>query len=168
MIRRLFLASIWAPGAIPEEEGPLARDLKRVILPLFDFYMVCSGWFGYQYVVPALSERLPHHVIDPLCALFAGAALVCLVGVSFPRLWRVEQGGKAVMFGLLVGFLIVLATIIFDPQDTQGPGADSRWYFVPFIAHAITMCVWSMKRLTREERTRRAKANLLQSGATPE
>jgi hypothetical protein len=151
-MRRLFALTIWAPGAIPAgPERQIERDLKKKFLPTFDLLMIAVGLLGARFLVPALSEVMPDRWVDPICLVFAGVSFACLVGVSFPALWRLEQLAKAVMFGMLLGFLGNLFWIIIT---SPGRAADSRWYFIPFVVLALVVCSWSMLRLARERSDR--------------
>jgi len=92
--------SVWHPEALPVEEFKY-RHLKRVWLPLFDLISVLIGYLAFVYGSRLLNLLYPEWMIDSVSAVFIGAAVVALAGVSFPRLWLPEIVGKVIMLGLL-------------------------------------------------------------------
>lgn len=150
LARRVALASVWAPGALPDKTKS-EREALRVIFPVFDLLMIAAGWFGYVFVVPALSEVFSNRLVDGLCVFFSAVAATCLVGVAFPCLWRIELYAKEVLLALLIGFVATLGAIISGATGLHpGPSVDSRWYFVPFVLLAALLVLWRCAWITRE------------------
>lgn len=107
LFKRLASASIWAPGAIPASEQKYAVPLKRWVLPTFDVLMTIGGVYAIHTGMPSF-EALLRSIALGLAYLFAASGLVCLVGISFPHLWRVEIIGKIALIVLLGMYAIAL------------------------------------------------------------
>lgn len=109
LLRRLFLASIWAPGRF--EKGDLYGYYVRVILPITDAAFIYIGLGGALNSVPALREVYETYQADLIAVTFAFTGLVCLLGVAFPRLYVMEIIGKAFTLWSIIAFTIVLGVL---------------------------------------------------------
>lgn len=118
-IRKLFAQTVWAKDAIPDDEWT-TRHLRRIILPIADLLFIAAGILAAVFGIPAMGEFFPDLIID--CAAYSLAALgvVCLVGVSFPKLWRIEVVGKSGIVGLLVGYSTSLLLLTAEGDDRRG------------------------------------------------
>lgn len=128
---RILQHTIWARGAVPPEEYKY-RNLKRVWLPLYDALLVWAGLVAARYGVPALDAKLSDAASDAAGLTLSGVALLCLLGVVIPRLWRLEVAAKTVLLTILFGYFSVLRTL-----DTE-LGTDAR-AFVSVIA--LVACI---------------------------
>lgn len=117
--RFLYRNSIWHPDAIPAEEFKY-RNLKRLWLPLFDLLSVLVGALGVAYGSRILNELYPESLVDGLSATFIVAAVVALLGVSFPKLWVPEVAGKLVLLGLLGGYSTAIWVSFFQGNVESG------------------------------------------------
>ena len=159
-MRKLYLNSIWAPGAIPLNEWKY-RNLKRVMFPIVDFFFFFAGISATRHGVPAISEFFPNVVVDSFAILLSASALVCFIGVAFPKLWGLEMGGKAVIIGLMVGFISSILILTLS--------GDTSKVFVLIVA-SIAVCpvVWRISLLGTEWQDRRNFRNLIDSTLYPE
>lgn len=146
-MRRLWAASIWAPGAIPPGEHKY-RNLKRVWLPLYDLIAVFCGVQAYLSGSPVLNTLFPGDLIDVLGVMMATAALVCLAGVAFPRLWMVEIVGKTVLVGMISAYV---ATILLLSQN-----AGSNLFVVGMLTFGLPFAFFRLSLLGEELKERRA------------
>lgn len=141
-MRKLLAASIWAHDAIPIEEWKY-RNLKRVMFPVMDLLLVLAGLSAAKYGIPAISEFFPDHIVDLFAYVMVFAALGCLIGVSFPRLWPIEISGKSVILGLIVGYIASLLIL-------TAVGEDSRGFVLTIACIAICPIVWRITLLGSE------------------
>ncbi|WP_405373442.1 MULTISPECIES: hypothetical protein [unclassified Microbacterium] len=150
MLRRLFGASIWAPGAISITEGEIARDVKRWVLPPIDLILIVGS-------LMAVFNGLPTFAVVYNAAVSHAASLAvlvfsvgCLVGVSFPRLWALELISKCGLAFVLItyGLLIVGRVLVGDSSGGFVGGISSALAVVP---------VWRIVWLGREYRRRKSR-----------
>jgi hypothetical protein len=147
LVRSLFRASIWAPGAIPKEEWKY-RNMKRVVFPSIDVLLLFGGLAAGRFGVPAIREFYPEYVTDFFAYVLAGSAIVCFVGVSFPRMWPLEIAGKSVVFGMLFGYFCALLILVAQ-------GYRDRGFSSVITAIAICFIVWRLSILGSEWQERR-------------
>ena len=147
-MKKLYLASIWAPGAIPAEEWKY-RNLKRVMFPIVDLLFFIAGITAALNGIRAVDVFFSHTVVTSFSYTMSIAALICLVGVSFPRYWSLEMFGKAILLGLMVGYISALLILSFvAQQQTSG--------FTPIIASiAICQIIWRVTLLGHEWQERK-------------
>lgn len=146
-MRKLFLSSIWAPNAVPSPEWKY-RNLKRIMFPVIDFLFILAGVSAAINGVPAISEFYPGFMVDIFSVVLSTAALICFVGVSFPRLWWLEILGKTILFGLMVGYVLSLLILTAAGDPTRG--------FILLIAAAsLAPIVWRLSLLGSEWQVRR-------------
>lgn len=115
----LCRASIWHPDAIPPDEWKY-RNLKRVWLPLFDLIVFGAGLWALIYGSPLLHRLFREEVIDVVGGLLAAVALICLFGVVFPRLWKIEIAGKITMLALLSAYAAAIIFYRANPDPSAG------------------------------------------------
>ena len=149
MIRRLWASSIWAPGMIPPDEWKF-RNLKRVWLPLYDLIAVFCGVQAFLFGSPLLNILFPADLIDVLGVMMAVAALVCLAGVAFPRLWLVEIVGRVILVGMISAYV---ATIMLLSQN-----AGSNLFVVGMLTFGLPLAFFRLNLLGEELKERRASA----------
>lgn len=131
LISVLYRHSVWHPEAIPEEEFKY-RNLKRLWLPLFDLLSILVGLLGVAYGSKILNELYPEWLVNTLGLVFMGAALIALVGISFPKLWIPEVAGKLVMLGLLGGYSTAIWVSFFQGSVESGFVAAMLMYPILF------------------------------------
>ena len=113
----LYRASIWHPDAIPPDEWKF-RSLKRVWIPLYDLVAAGAGIWALFFGSPILHRLFANGVVDFAGGVFAVSALVCLAGISFPRLWRVEIIGKLILLALLGTYAVCVAIFRSNPDQS--------------------------------------------------
>lgn len=108
---RLWRASIWHPSAIPHNAAYIyVSPLKRVFLPAYDVVILWLGLAGIVQGFQSVSAILPGFGPLALYTALALAGAVCFVCCVFPRLWRVEIGGKIAIVSILT--MIALTMIV--------------------------------------------------------
>ena len=151
MIRRLWAASVWAPGVVPEDDP--WRTAKRVWLPLFDVIMMSAGVHAVIYG-SLLLDRLYGDATDVIGVVFALVAFACLVGVVWPRMWPVEMIGKILLVSLIVGYVF---GIILSPSPEQIVAKEApNWFIVSMILGLIMLPIARLDSLIDEWVERRA------------
>lgn len=118
-MRKLLAASIWAKGAIPADEYKY-RQLKRVWLPFYDVLIFTAGVVGARYGIPAVEEFFPTGLTDTLSLTFAALGVLCLIGVGFPLMWRLEAAAKSAVIGLLLGYVLALVFLTGGGDPARG------------------------------------------------
>lgn len=149
MLARVFAASIWAPGAIPADEWKF-RNLKRVWLPAYDVVAILAGVVATVQGSPLLNRLFTEPVVNCLGAGMSLVALVCLIGVAFPRLWVVEFVGKV----LLVGIIAAYAATIFLFASNPNPND----FIVLMLAFSLPFPLSRLNLLGEEIKERRVPA----------
>lgn len=145
--KRIARASIWHPYAIPPEEWKF-RSLKRVWLPLYDAVAFGAGLWAALFGSPILHRLFEEPVVDLMGSLLAVTAIICFLGVAFPRLWRWEIGGKVILVALLGAY--ASAVLLF--RTSPDPGAA----FVSFvILLSLPLPVFRLHLLGEEIKERR-------------
>jgi len=152
-MRALFRASIWAPGALASEPRKY-RSLRRVWLPIYDLIALMNGLLAFVFGSRIL-DQIFGTMTDLVGLLFAAVALVCLVGVSFPKLWRVEFAGKVLLIGMVVGYI---ACILAFPSPEQIALKEAPNFFVSgMLVFGLPLACFGLDLLTREEFDRRVQ-----------
>lgn len=157
-MRRIFNASIWAHGAIPDRERKYAGPLKRVALPAFDFILIIGGFYAVSRGIPAVDELLPPIVADSIGYAFAASAFFAFIGLAFPRLYALEIGAKWIMFGLLGVYLISLR-VLADVTDSG-----TRDFISAIVAALMIVPLYRLWILGVEVRDRRELRTTIRGG----
>lgn len=149
ILRRVWAETIWHPDAISAWEGQAARDLKRVILPLLDVFLVCMGIYAVHRGMPSFAIVWDEHLSDIAGWGLLVSALLALAGISFPRLWIAEAIGKLFILAVLAGYAIALGALDLIGQGDRG--------LVAFAFGALALLPgWNLIRLGRERQARKA------------
>lgn len=143
---RLFRASIWAPGAIPASEGQLARDLKRVILPLYDLGLIVCAVLALRGGLPSFAIVYPLSVSQFSSVALLLIAVLCLVGISFPHLWKLEAISKSALLAFQFSYAIVLFGL-----SVENP---ARGYVGGLAFVLMILPIWRLVILRRERKKR--------------
>lgn len=145
--RTIGRQTIWAPGAIDITEGELARDIKRGVLPIVDVLFILASVFGLAGGMPSFEVVYSAAVSHVAAVSILIASIACLVGISFPRLWRVEFAGKCALAFVLItyaGLLTILSV-----------GGSARGFIAGVCAASIVLPIGRILWLGREYRRRR-------------
>jgi uncharacterized membrane protein YfcA len=149
--RQLWQWSIWHPTAIDPEEWKF-RNLMRVYLPTYDFLAVLAGIWAAMFGSPILHRLFPEDfVVDVLGIALAAIAMVCLAGVAFPRLARVETLGKVLLVGLLSSY--AGAIVIFNAN-----GDISSWFVAFVVLMVLPLPLYRLSMLGEEKKERREES----------
>ena len=152
LARRLWAASIWHPSAI----GPLEqkyRSLKRVWLSAYDLVALLAGITAALYG-SRLLDRLYGDATDVIGGFFSFIALVCLAGVSFPRLWAVEIIGKSILVGMVVAYAFA---IVLSPSPEQLAAREApSWFVTVILLLPLPLPLFRLELLATEWADRRA------------
>lgn len=144
---RLWRASIWHPDAIPPDEWKF-RSLKRVWLPAYDVIVVLAGIWATAFGSPILHRLFDENTIDTMGMTLTVAAVVCLLGVAFPRLWQVEIAGKVILVALLGGYAIAVMLFRTNPDPSAG-------FIVFVLLTALPLPLFRLNLLGEEIKDRR-------------
>lgn len=107
MLSKLREHSVWAKGLYgPDEEAK--RFFVNVVLPLYDLAVVAAGVLVVAFGLPTMETLFSPPLVDLLGYIVAIAGAVCLVGVTFPALWRIEVYGKGVLLGAIISYSLSL------------------------------------------------------------
>jgi len=152
-MRWLYERSIWHPDAIPEDEGEVARDLKRWVLPVVDFFLIVGSYLGLNGGLPTFAIVYNHTVAAVLSGAVLLFAIGCLFGISFPRLWALELSAKCGLAFVLLTYALFLLVLAAGEYPARG--------FVAGVTAALSVVivgriVW----LCREERRRRIQREI--------
>ncbi|WP_425836925.1 hypothetical protein [Microbacterium sp. PA5] len=147
-VRALWRASIWHPDAIPADEGEIARDVKRYLLPVIDILMIIGAFRGIHGGMPtfALVFNDTASYVGALAVLVFAAG--CLLGVSFPALWVLELVSKCGLGFILATYGVLLMVAAAGEYPARGIVAGTS-------SGLATVVVWRVFWLTREWRRRR-------------
>ena len=118
-------------------------------LPLYDLIAVFCGVEAFLSGSPLLNALFPADLIDALGVMMA-AALVCLAGVAFPRLWLVEIVGRIILVGMISAYV---ATIMLLSQN-----AGSNLFVVGMLTFGLPLAFFRLNLLGEELKERRASA----------
>jgi hypothetical protein len=106
-LRMLRAPTIWAPGAIPEDERKYAVPLKRVALPVYDGMAIVAGFYAMRSGIPSFEALVPAVAVT-LSLVFTGVALLCLVGIVLPKAAAVEIAAKCALIAILGMYFLAL------------------------------------------------------------
>lgn len=154
MLKRIARASVWARDGVPAEYWRF-RGIFRFVLPLTDVFFLFFGAVAWNNGLTSVARAAGHEWQTWWSAGIALAALVALVGVSFPRLWVVELCGKVPLIGLVSVYLFVLLRNgIQDPQVLATSG---------LIVILILLPIWRIADLGYESwlQKRKGAANVI-------
>jgi hypothetical protein len=156
IFKRLWLETIWQKNAVPKDEWKF-RSFKRVWLPLVDILYMLGGLSAVKYGVPAINNYFTDDIVDAFGFSMSITAFICLIGVSFVRLWWLEAAAKVVLFALMVSYITSLLMLTQQGQDSRG--------FVFVIASiAAVLLLVRLSIIGSEWADRRAKAALVLEG----
>ncbi|WP_378144824.1 hypothetical protein ACFJGV_15205 [Cnuibacter sp. UC19_7] len=149
-MRRLFAASIWAPGAIPPDEWKY-RNLKRVWLPLYDLIAIYAGLQAVLYGSTILNRLFTPDMVDAFGTAMVIVAVVCLAGVAFPHLWLMEMIGKVMLVGLVAGYVTTILLLSEAPTPNL--------FVVGMLTWGLPMSFFRLNLLGEEVKERRDSAS---------
>jgi hypothetical protein len=149
MLRKFWRRSIWHPDSLPPEEWKY-RWLKRIWLPAYDLLAIGAGIWAAAFGSPVLHRLLGENAfaMDALGIAFAIIATVCLAGVSFPGLYRLEIAGKAALVGLLGAY--AGAVVLFNAN-----GDITSWFVAFVILMTLPLPLFRLNLLGEEIKERR-------------
>jgi len=118
-LKWLWNQTVWAPDAIPPEEWRY-RSLKRFWYPLVDVVFLFAGVSAIYYGVPAINMYFPDSHVDIFGWGLVVNSLICLIGVSFYRLWWVEVLGKSSLVGQMVTYISACFFLTASGDQARG------------------------------------------------
>lgn len=151
-LRAVGRASIWHPDAIPLREQKY-RSLKRVWVPAYDLLAVCAGLAGVVYG-SRLLDRLYGDYTDLVAGFFALVAMVCLLGVAFPRHWKVAFVGTSILVGMVIAYAFAIL-VSPSPEQLLAKEAPS-WFIFTMLLLTLPLPVFYLELLATEWADRRA------------
>lgn len=154
-MRRIFAATIWAPGAIPPDEWKY-RNLKRLWLPLYDLIAIYAGIQAILFGSTILNRLFDPYLVDSLGLAMTFVATVCLAGVIFPRLWLVEMIGKIVLVALVAGYVATILLLSESPTPNL--------FVVGMLTWGLPLAFFRLNLLGEEIKERRDIAEAAKQG----
>lgn len=134
---RLKRQTVWHP--INTDPADDDRWTVRVWLPLYDLLAVLAGVLAFTIGSPFLNRLFESWVVQTGAVAFVAAGAVTLLGVCFPKLWRIEVAGKIAMSFLLTTYAFLVLSF------PTGGGVSNA-----FVTVILIMATWGIyPRLTR-------------------
>jgi len=147
MVNRIFEASIWAEGAIPDQEWKY-RNLKRVLLPILDLIFICSGVVATVVGIPAISKFFPSPIVFLFGLTLIIIAIGCLIGVAFPQFWPLEMACESILLGILASYALALIIVTLANESNRAFG-------LTLVIGLMCVVVWRLSLLGAEWQTRK-------------
>ncbi|QKY80396.1 hypothetical protein SEA_PABST_38 [Microbacterium phage Pabst] len=146
-MKTLLRGTVWEKGALNGEPKKY-RSLTRFWLPLYDVIAIAAGIFAV-WVGSSLLDRIYGSLTDLLGTVFGLIALLCLIGVAYPKLWVMETAAKISLLGMLFGYVIA---ILWSPSPQQLEFAAAPNYFVAaMLCWGVPMAGFRLTQLAIEE-----------------
>lgn len=146
-MRRLWRESIWHPDAIPATEGSTSREMKRIVLPIFDVLVMLMGFNAVRNGMPSFDQVYDPNVVHMASWVLLVSGFVAFVGLVFPRLWFLEAAGKLAMVSVLGGYAVAVWIAY-----VQGDGG--RGFVAAALTGLVALPMWNLARLGRERAAR--------------
>lgn len=159
MLSKLRKHTVWAKDYWgPDREAE--RFFVSVLLPLYDLVVIVAGALVVAFGLPTMETIFSPPLVDLLGYIVVVSGAVCLVGVSFPTLWRVEVYGKGVLVGAIISyslslFVLGLLGLLNFPDVIHQPG---RFAASAIVLLALFTPAARMKFLAIEARKRKNAA----------
>lgn len=148
--RRLWRHSIWHPDSVQPEEWKY-RWLLRIWLPLYDLMGIMAGVWAALFGSPVLYRLLGDtFMVDLLGVAFAIIAAVCMMGVIFPRVYRLEIVGKILLVAMLGGY--AGAIVLFNTSNDI-----TSWFVAFIVAMTLPLPLFRLNLLGEEIKERRPR-----------
>lgn len=120
--------TVWHPiNTDPKDED---RWGPRFWYPTYDLWALALGIYAYFLGSPLLNQLFPDWFTDIMSVLLVTAAVICLIGVCFPKLVILELTGKLA----IVFFLGAFAGTVAFYANTDEPNG--------FLVIVLIMSVW--------------------------
>jgi hypothetical protein len=120
-MRRIFQATVWAPGGVPAASYRF-RGIFRWVLPLTDILFLWFGYVGFLLTVSSVEQEAGREWQDMWSAGLALSALFCFIGIAFPKLWPVELIAKMFLIGHVLFYVSLQLSRILDPEVSAFSG----------------------------------------------
>lgn len=119
--------TVWHP--INTDPNDPDRSGPRFWFPIYDLFALALGIYAYNLGSPLLNRLFPEWFTDGMGAVLVTASIICLVGVCFPKLMRLELLGKLIIVFMLGGYA---GTVAFRSQNPENG----------FVVIVLVMAVW--------------------------
>ena len=145
---RFKRATVWHPiNTDPEDDD---RSGPRFWYPVYDLIAFALGSYALALGSPLLNRLFPTWFTNGMGMVLMSAAVICLVGVLFPRFNLLELIGKLAIVFMLGGYA---GTVAFLSQTDEPNG---------FVVLVLIMAVWLLgprvtKLFIQVSRVRRAR-----------
>jgi hypothetical protein len=148
MLKRILAVTIWAPGTFGVPPDRYA-NLYRVVLPILDAAFIYSGIWSIIYGAPSITDYTSSHGGSTIWGIWLlVSSILCLVGVTIPRLFILEALGKSVLAAALVVYIAALTLLTI----TQGP---TRGVVTGLAVGGLLIVLWRLGDIRTERRHRR-------------
>lgn len=148
LVGRVLGVTIWRSGlfGIPPDRY---ANVYRIVLPGLYVSLLYSGIAAIRFGSPAFSDFTRGNVWALIWGTaVTAAALLCLVGIAFPRALYLEAVGGSVIATALGIYLIVLVVL-------TGQGSEGRALVAGISTGALMLALWRLADIRTEVRKRR-------------
>lgn len=119
---------VWHP--INTDPHDNDRSGPRFWYPTYDLIAFALGAYALVLGSPLLNRLFPSWFTDIMGTVLMVASVLCLIGVVFPRLVRLELAGKMAIVFLLGGYAGTVATLSKDASENG------------FVVIVLIMAIW--------------------------
>lgn len=119
--------TVWHP--INTDPNDPDRSGPRFWFPTYDLFALALGIYAYNLGSPLLNRLFPEWFTDGMGVVLVVASLICLIGVIFPKLMRLELLGKLIIVFMLGGYAGTVGFRSLNPENG-------------FVVIVLIMAVW--------------------------
>lgn len=148
LLGRIWAATLWATPIRPEDLR--YRHSKRVYIPLYYVLVIVAGVTAVHGGVPTIEFYFPDSVADLVALLFSVCGGLALVGLAWPRLWRLEAYSTSIILGLLASYACALIV-----RSLTGVDGSARSFVGMLTIAALWLPLMRIDVLGTEQRIRR-------------
>jgi hypothetical protein len=142
--------TVWHPlNTDPDDDD---RSGPRFWYPAYDVIAFMLGVFALREGSPLLNHLFPSWFTNSMGVLLIFAAVICAIGVVFPKLKVMELAGKLIIVFMLAGY----AGTVWALSENRGENG--------FVVIVLVMAVWLLGprvtklfiQVSRDRRSRKA------------
>lgn len=100
--------TVWHRSGIPTEDWEYRR-LVRLWLPVYYAIAMYIGVVGMVFGSPLLNRLFTPFLTDLFTGAFTLVSAAALIGLAFPRLWKMEVVGTVLLAGLVAAYIATIS-----------------------------------------------------------
>ena len=143
-----MMKTIWSSDSIPTEDWKY-RNLARVWLPVYYLIAIVSGIVATLQGSTFLNRLFTDNDIDMFGGTLTMVSIACLIGVAFPRLWRLEIVATIAIVGILAAYGATILTNPYSPTPNT--------FSVLMLTLGLPFLLFRLNLLGEELKERRVK-----------